>query len=400
MAGRSLNPSYDHGKMNNKKLIAKAAVEKKHWVRLTHGCNNRCIFCLDADRQDGTFVPLGQVKKDLAAGLKEKARRVVLSGGEATIHPDFLSIVKLANKMGYSHIQVITNGRLFFYKEFLLRAVVNGLKETTFSLHSHSETLHERLTGVKGSFRQSMQGLRNAMGIPGLIVNIDIVMNKLNYTHLRETLQYFIRKGITEFDLLQVIPFGRAWQNRATLFYDVARALPKLKNAFSLSENQRLHIWTNRFPAMLLEGYEYLIQDPYKLHDEVNGRLKMFIGLFKNNQPLPCYGERCAFCFIKDFCKDALMLKKEKVLRSKRLAPCITKAYVLSSRNFKSDWLKAADKVLLMKFTDFYIAHRYFTKGLGCARCLESVNCEGAPVNFVRERGFCALIPKTARDHL
>jgi MoaA/NifB/PqqE/SkfB family radical SAM enzyme len=385
---------------NKKKQIEAAAFEKKHWVRLTHACNNKCIFCLDVETQDGTFIPFAQVKKDLASGLKEGAQRVVLSGGEATIHPDFLAIVKLAKKMGYPHIQVITNGRLFFYKKFLLNAVINGLNEITFSIHSHSKMMHDRMTGVKGSFRQSMQGLRNAMAIPRLIVNIDIVINKLNYAHLRETVQYFIRKGITEFDLLQVTPFGRAWQNREALFYDAVRALPRLKEVFSLSKNQRLCIWTCRLPPVLLEGYEHLIQHPCKLHDEVKGRLQMFINYFRNNQPLYCYGERCAFCSIKDFCKDLIRLKKEKVLHSKQLPSCIGQGCILVPRNFKIVSLKSVDKSFLARFTDFYIAHRYFIKGLGCDGCVLSAKCEGAPVDFVREHGFSVLIPKTGKSNL
>jgi len=279
----------------------KTAAQKRHWVRLTQSCNNSCLFCLDSDSHDGKFLSFKEVAEDLKQGIKDKAQRVILSGGDPTIHPDFIKIIKQSKKMGYGHIQVITNGRLFYYRNFLLKAVDAGLNEVTFSIHGHNAALHDGLTGVKGSFKQAVTALKHALNIKHLITNIDICVNKKNVKHLREILDYFINLGVYEFDLLQIVPFGRAWRNRAKLFYDVREAMPHISKALELKSDNRLHLWTNRFPAEYLEGNEDLIQDPSKLHSEMDGMEDEFRKFF-NSGRMSCAGERCRFCFLEKFC--------------------------------------------------------------------------------------------------
>ncbi|MDI6759046.1 MAG: radical SAM protein, partial [Candidatus Omnitrophota bacterium] len=286
--------------------------EKRLWVRLTRVCNNQCLFCLDKEAQDGSVVPFEKVRLNLQKGRRLGIKRLVLSGGEPTLHPVFFDIITLAKNLGYEHIQVISNGRMFAYFKFLRQAVKSGISEITFSMHGHNRRLHDRQTKISGSFQQSLAGLLNALKIKSLIVSVDIVISKINVRQLADILKFFINLGVYEFDLLQVIPFGRAWDNRDILFYDIQKSIKFLNRAFILSEDPRLHIWTNRFPPLYLEGFEYLIQHPAKLYDEVGGRRGMFNRFLSKGQLMDCYGEKCAFCFLKDFCKDLIKLKKEK----------------------------------------------------------------------------------------
>ncbi|MDP7111173.1 MAG: radical SAM protein, partial [Myxococcota bacterium] len=57
-------------------------------------CNNRCAFCLDSDAQDGTLASREEVEAELVRGRDQGAHRLILSGGEASIHPDFLHFVR------------------------------------------------------------------------------------------------------------------------------------------------------------------------------------------------------------------------------------------------------------------------------------------------------------------
>lgn len=361
----------------------KAAKEKRHWVRLTRVCNNRCIFCLDSENQNGSFVPLKEIEKDLRQGRSENIKRVILSGGEPTIHPQFLEIIKLAKSLGYSHIQVITNGRIFTYKDFLVKVVKEGVSELTFSIHGHTKTLYEKQSQVKDSFEQAIQGLLNALSISGLIVNLDIVINKINYKHLDKILRFFIKLGVREFDLLQVMPFGRAWENKEKVLYNVEEALPYLRKAFALSKNKNLFLWTNRFPVEYLEGFEDLIQHPIKIIDEVKGRELMFTQFLKEGKLMNCYGERCQYCFLKDFCKDLIEFQKKKILFSKPSPMCVKLSLPLIK----------LDEADIYQFANFYINHRYFVKSRGCKECYFSKVCFGAPIDYIRKERFTILKP-------
>jgi len=366
----------------------KSSLVKKHWVRLTRACNNKCIFCLDKEPQNGSVLTMKQIKKDFSDGLKKGCQQVILSGGEATIHPSFLEIVALAKKMGYKKIQVITNGRMFSYKKFLEAAVDAGVNEITFSLHGHNSALHDLQTGIAGSFNQATKGLVNALKNPRLIVNIDIVINKNNYKQLANVMKFYIELGVGEFDLLQIIPFGRAWDNRKNIFYNIEQAMPYLKKAFVLSKKENLFIWTNRFPAQYLEKFEWLIQNPKKIIDEVRGRQKLFSDYLKTGKMLECYPKRCHLCFLESFCRDLTVFRKKKQLQSKNSPRCF-----VDQGKKTAEILNYDKNVNINVFADFYIKYRYFVKSKRCFACRENKHCQGAHINIIRQKGFKILKP-------
>lgn len=281
-----------------------AAHDRRNWVRLTHDCNNRCTFCLDSNALNGTLRDTEEIKIQIIEGRKKGMTRLILSGGEPTIHPNFLDFVLLGKRAGYRKVQTVTNGRMFSYPEFLKRAAANGLDEITFSLHGHNAKLHDRLVGVPGAFEQEVKGLKAALAMGCFIINIDIVINKQNVPHLPEILDTFISWGVKEFDLLHVIPFGNAWTDaRHHLFYDLDAHHETLQKAFAFSKRPDVHIWLNRFPPQHAEGFEELIQDPYKLNDEVRGRREEFDRYLSLGKKLMCREpERCRYCYLEPLC--------------------------------------------------------------------------------------------------
>lgn len=281
-----------------------AAHEKRNWVRLTYDCNNHCTFCLDTLAHNGTMRSNMDIKVQIVEGRKKGATRLILSGGEPTMHPNFLEFVKLGKRAGYPKVQTVTNGRMFAYPEFLDTAAGNGLDEITFSLHGHNAKLHDALVGTPGAFEQETAGLKAALASNRFIVNVDIVINKQNVQHLPEMLELFISWGVKEFDLLHIIPFGNAWgAAREHLFYDLEGNEEPIRKALEYSWRPDVHIWLNRFPLPYTEGFEELIQDPYKLNDEVRGRREEYDKLLSIGKPLHCREpDRCKYCYLEQLC--------------------------------------------------------------------------------------------------
>ncbi len=281
-----------------------AAHERRNWVRLTFDCNNKCVFCLDSDTHDGEMRDPEDVKRQILEGRRKGATRLILSGGEPTIHPRYVDFIKLGRLAGYAKIQTVTNGRLFAYQEFLDRCIEAGLSEITFSLHGPNARVHDALVGVKGAFEQESAGLRRALDDGRPIVNVDIVINRGNVKVLPEMLETFYGWGVREFDLLQVVPFGRAFTDgRDILFYDLEEAAPYLRAALELSRRPDVHVWLNRFPPPHLEGFEHLIQDPHKLTDEVRGRAPELARQLEHGEPLDCRDPaRCRYCYLEQLC--------------------------------------------------------------------------------------------------
>ena len=331
-----------------------------------------------------------EIITELEGAFNSGNTRVVISGGDPTVHPDLPKIIKKTKELGFKHVQIITNGRMLAYKKFAVALKKAGLDEVTFSLHSHIKEDFEEITRVNGSYNQALAGLLNAQS-QGFIVSVDIVINKLNYKKLRETLQFYIKLGVSEFDLLYPIPFGGAWESRERLFFSPEKAQKYLRAAFALSKNKDLFIWTNRLPAQYLEGFEDLIQNPVKIHDEVRGMKFELVRYIEGRGQMSCKGLRCRYCFMQGFCSDLSELLKIKKIVGKNIAPCLEKKTIRKKKELVFNLNK---DFTLEKFTDFYIKNRYFVKSLRCKKCKYNKICEGVWIEDVREHGFSILKPE------
>jgi len=218
-------------------------------------------------------------------------------------------------------------------------------------------------------------------------VNGDIVVNRKNVDALYDTIERLYSAGIREFDLLHIMPFGRAWKNWKELYYDPFRKKKQLYRAFGWRNAPGVHLWTNRFPPELFEGHEELIQNPAKLADEVRGRAAMFAG-FMSGGELYCRGERCRYCVLRGFCNDMLELRSSGRLESFPVPVC------LGSDKLRPEYVLSS--VQPSEAADFYVRRRLCVKGSACAVCSLADSCRGALLGTVISRGFKCLSPAEA----
>ena len=104
--------------------------------RLGELCNNRCPMCSNSGdpalwRID-TAELLARVQRVLDWGF----RRVIVTGGEPTIHPGFWEVVEAFDGAGVRW-DINTQGRSFADAAFAERAMATGLDRAIVSLHSH-----------------------------------------------------------------------------------------------------------------------------------------------------------------------------------------------------------------------------------------------------------------------
>ena len=59
----------------------RVANEIKHWVRITAACNSKCIFCLDAEAQDGKLLAFDDIRTEIRRGRDEKGDKERPRGG-------------------------------------------------------------------------------------------------------------------------------------------------------------------------------------------------------------------------------------------------------------------------------------------------------------------------------
>ena len=99
---------------------------------LTNRCNLTCPVCFACANTAGyVSEPTYEMVVEMLRALRNQhpypATAIQFTGGEPTIHPDFHKIIKTANQMGFSHVQIATNGITHANLEFAERSAEAGL---------------------------------------------------------------------------------------------------------------------------------------------------------------------------------------------------------------------------------------------------------------------------------
>jgi hypothetical protein len=82
---------------------------------VTNRCDLRCSYCfMNAGASGQVYEPtIKQLRKLMVQARNERpmgSKAIQITGGEPTIREDILDIVKMAKELGFSHVQVNTNG--------------------------------------------------------------------------------------------------------------------------------------------------------------------------------------------------------------------------------------------------------------------------------------------------
>ncbi|MBY0232044.1 MAG: radical SAM protein [Gemmataceae bacterium] len=94
-------------------------------VELTSSCNLSCPMCYAGSGPGGTHLALDEIKRaiDRIVALEGRAEVVQLSGGEPTIHPQFLEALEYACASGIDIVMINSNGLRFAHDPEFVRAV-------------------------------------------------------------------------------------------------------------------------------------------------------------------------------------------------------------------------------------------------------------------------------------
>jgi len=172
-------------------------------------------MCTNPDRPwpawDGSFsYDFESIIKRIEAQRDKisQAESLYLTGGEPTLHPNFLEITSYLNdNFPRQRIKLLTNGRRFSYEGFA-KKFLNSVKniEVDLSLYGPNQEIHDQVTRASGSFEQTQKGLANLLKYKknNQVVGIRTVLTKLSYQEIFKTLS-LIRERFSEVDRVIVI---------------------------------------------------------------------------------------------------------------------------------------------------------------------------------------------------
>jgi radical SAM protein with 4Fe4S-binding SPASM domain len=159
---------------------------------------------------------------------------VTLIGGEAYLRDDWLEIVRAIRARGM--LPTMTTGGRGLTRERAAAAKEAGIHSVSVSLDGN-EAVHDRLRGVRGSYRSAVQGLAHlrAAKIP---VAVNSQINRLSLPHLGSILDDVIASGARSWQVQLTVAMGRAADEPDVLLqpYDLLELFPVLAE---LSERAR-----------------------------------------------------------------------------------------------------------------------------------------------------------------
>lgn len=213
-------------------------------------CNIGCVFCSNpVEGFRGTsdkysFEAIRKKLEEYKSGLRtfvkfdEVRDYFNLTGGEPTIHPEFLRIVAhIRTEFPLNLIRLLSNGRMFAYEDFARRTLaIAGLPfEVAVPMFGPDAKTHESISRAPGSFEQTTRGLRHlfARRQPGQLVEIRVILTRLQCRHLDGLLDFLL----AEFPQLDRIVFlYEELEGFAEKYKDVLR-IPMSEAAENLERN-------------------------------------------------------------------------------------------------------------------------------------------------------------------
>jgi len=153
-------------------------------VDLTNRCNLTCPVCFaNANAAGYVYEPdFETVRKMLQALRDEKpvaGRLVQFSGGEPTIYPRFLDVLRMATEMGFSHLQAATNGIKFTDLEFAEQCKEAGLHTLYLQFDGVCDDVYRRTRGAN-LWEKKLKCIENVRKAGLKIVFVPTIVKGLN----------------------------------------------------------------------------------------------------------------------------------------------------------------------------------------------------------------------------
>jgi MoaA/NifB/PqqE/SkfB family radical SAM enzyme len=241
-------------------------------INVGYSCNERCKFCYYiqtvADRKKEKDLPTEEVKKRIAYIRGQGIDVLDFTGGEPTIRPDLLDLIRYAKSLGFTSLSMITNGVRMADPAYTKACVEAGIDDFLLSIHGNEASVHDRVTGVPGSFDKVVAAANHLRSHP-VKTRVNCVISGYNYKTPVETLALFHSLGIQTANFILFNPIVEAdWRSDPALNVAYSDAAPYLKQAIDLYRDKIRKITVRYIPLCLMRGYEaYVTNMPQLQYD-------------------------------------------------------------------------------------------------------------------------------------
>ena len=166
---------------------------RKALVQIEERCNLHCAHCFVSATREGSCIDLCDVVgKVIPRLIESRVTRVTLTGGEPTIHPDFVEVVAAFSSS--FEVGICTNGATLLEEEWARIASLGGI-HVNVSLDGFRAESHGRFRGDRGSFDKTIETIVT-LGRLGILQGLLCTPNNLaEDQEYRELCEFAVRHG-------------------------------------------------------------------------------------------------------------------------------------------------------------------------------------------------------------
>ncbi|MBU4300501.1 MAG: radical SAM protein [Nanoarchaeota archaeon] len=225
------------------------------YCAFSYECNNNCLHCAaDSEKQRNLSLSIEDIERLLKKIDEMKDVEVELSGGEPTLKPElYYFLARLTESHPEIKHVLLTNGRTFSNPNNAAKLSEYNPYSIFVPLHADTRELHDKISGAKNSFDETMLGLKN-MYEYRLPVNIKTVVNKLNYQRMPNLVE-MVAQTLPECKWITLNGLelsGRALKNKDMLGIRISDTKTHIEKAIDMANKYGLRIATYSIPPCIL----------------------------------------------------------------------------------------------------------------------------------------------------
>lgn len=170
---------------------------------LGYDCNLWCDYCTIGPELRGRALSTAHALAALRQGRAQGLDALSLTGGEPTIRPDLLAIVRAGRALGFADIKVQSNGLMYAHGENLARLLAAGATRLHISVHTHRADRYEDLVRRTGTYAAMVAGLQRAV-TSGAALVVDLIVKRDTMADLPAAIDWLGEHGVRAVDLWYV----------------------------------------------------------------------------------------------------------------------------------------------------------------------------------------------------
>ncbi len=231
-------------------------------IDLTTRCNMHCPICFANAGVTGKTFDLSYDQavwqlQQLRQMHPRPATAVQFTGGEPTVHRDFLAVVSAAREMGFSHIQIATNGLKLADLSFARRCAQAGLHTVYLQFDGVGEEAYAQTRNWPGIWEKKLAAIEHCRQTGMKVCLVPTIIKGVNDQRVGEIFHFAVRNiDVVSGISYQPVSFsGRiSFQERSARRYTLADL------AHDLSAASGAHPMRDMFPLSFVVPFSQFLE--------------------------------------------------------------------------------------------------------------------------------------------